>query len=78
MKTPSLCKLPHVPRIAAAWMLAGSVLWGVAHASDKPPVPALAWADCTPGPEFAPVECAKARVPLDHDRPNGELTHCPP
>jgi pimeloyl-ACP methyl ester carboxylesterase len=75
VKTPSLCKLLNSPRIAAAWMLAGSVLLGVAHASDKPPVPALAWTDCTPpGPQSAPVECATARVPLDYDRPNGEMT----
>jgi pimeloyl-ACP methyl ester carboxylesterase len=78
MKTPFLCKLPHGPRIAAAWMLAGSVLLGVAHASDKLPVPvpalALAWTDCTRSPEFGLVECAKARVPLDYDHPNGEMT----
>jgi pimeloyl-ACP methyl ester carboxylesterase len=75
MKTPSLHKLPHGPRVAAACMFAGSALLGAAaHARDKPPVPVLAWTDCTPGPEFAPVECAKARVPLDHDRPNGEMT----
>jgi pimeloyl-ACP methyl ester carboxylesterase len=75
MKTPSLHKLPHGPRVAAACMFAGSALLGTAaHASDKPPVPTLAWTDCTPGPEFPPVECAKARVPLDYNRPNGETT----
>ncbi len=74
MKNPFLRKLPHGPRIAAACMLVGSMLCGAAHARDKPPVPTLAWTDCTPGPEFAPVECAKARVPLDYSRPNGEMT----
>jgi pimeloyl-ACP methyl ester carboxylesterase len=75
MKIPSLHKLPHGARVAAACMFAGSALLGTAaHARDKPPVPTLAWTDCTPGPEFAPVECATARVPLDYDRPNGEMT----
>ena len=76
MKTPFLHKPPHGLRVAAACMFAGSALLGAAaHASDKlpVPVPVLAWTDCTPGPEFAPVECATARVPLDYSRPNGEM-----
>ena len=75
MKTPLSHESPRGLQLTAACMLAGSALLGTAaHARDKPPVPALAWTDCTPGPGFAPVECATARVPLDHDRPNGEMT----
>jgi pimeloyl-ACP methyl ester carboxylesterase len=76
MKTPLSHESPHGLQLTAACMLAGSALLGTAvHARDKPSVPVLAWTDCTPpGSQSAPVECATARVPLDYDRPNGEMT----
>jgi hypothetical protein len=55
----------------AAWaveLLAAGALGGApaAGATEPAPVPQLSWRDCDDG-----LECATAKVPLDHDRPHG-------
>src|SRR5215212_2264505 len=56
--------------ILACGLLAAALLPAAAE-PPAPPVPHLAWAPCA-DPDQAGFDCAKARVPLDHARPEGE------